>query len=180
MHSFFATTAKGMEELLAAELRALAAEAVTTRPAGVAFTGSLEVGYRACLWSRVANRILLPLASFPAETPEALYAGVRSIRWSDHLGARQTLAVDFAVSQSASPSPEPSLIKSVDKHRAGPSRRPRKDGASSGRTEIVFEIEKPTVRPEEPPSSGGVSKGVLATKSTVSPGRGRRSLLPVW
>ena len=34
--------------------------------------------------------------------------------------------------------------------------------ASSGRTEILFESNNTTVRPEEPPSLGGVSKGVLA------------------
>ncbi|MCK7581427.1 MAG: hypothetical protein MZV65_41210 [Chromatiales bacterium] len=41
------------------------------------FEGDLALAYRACLWSRVANRVLLPLAQFPAPTPEALYAGVR-------------------------------------------------------------------------------------------------------
>ncbi len=100
-HSFFATTAKGMEELLAAELRDLDAHAVEVGRAGVSFTGSLELAYRACLWSRVANRVLLPLASFPAPTPEALYDGVRTVRWSDHIGPQRTLAVDFATSHSA-------------------------------------------------------------------------------
>jgi hypothetical protein len=73
----------------------------------------------------------------------------------------------------------PSPAGSVDESRAGPlrrgsgqaSRRPRKDGASSGRTDIV-ENNNTTVRPEEPPFPGGVSKGVLARKSTDSSGRG--------
>ena len=34
--------------------------------AGVAFSGELATGYRACLWSRLASRILLPLAEFDA------------------------------------------------------------------------------------------------------------------
>jgi 23S rRNA (guanine2069-N7)-methyltransferase / 23S rRNA (guanine2445-N2)-methyltransferase len=124
MHAFFATTAKGMEEVLAAELREMGGQSVAAQRAGVGFSGTLEMAYRACLWSRVANRILLPLASFPAGTPEALYAGVRGIRWSDHLGPRQTLAVDFAASQSASTSAEPSVGESVGRRqrRAG---RPR-------------------------------------------------------
>jgi len=42
-------------------------------------------------------------------------------------------------------------------HTAGP----------SGRTEIFVESNNTTVRPEEPPSPGGVSKGVLARESTV-------------
>lgn len=98
---FFATTAKGMEDLLAAELRALGASAVESDRAGAAFSGSLEVAYGACLWLRVANRVLLPLASFRAPTPQALYDGVRRIHWTDHLDPRRTLAVDCATSQSA-------------------------------------------------------------------------------
>lgn len=105
--SFFATAAKGMEEPLAAELQALGATGVEIRRAGVAFGGpaqgrgaELEVAYRACLWSRVASRVLLPLASFAAPTPEALYEGVRRIHWRDHLDAHRTLAVDFTTSQS--------------------------------------------------------------------------------
>jgi len=101
VHSFFATTAKGMEDLLAAELRGLGAAAIVVRRAGVSFRGSLQTAYQACLWSRVANRVLLPLASFPAPTPEALYQGVRSVHWSDHLASGGTLAVDFATSRSA-------------------------------------------------------------------------------
>jgi len=100
-HSFFATTAKGMEELLAAELRGFGAAAVAVGRAGVSFRGPLETAYQACLWSRVANRVLLPLASFPAPTPEALYRGIRTIRWSEHLAPGRTLAVDFATSRSA-------------------------------------------------------------------------------
>src|SRR6185369_8113893 len=62
---------------------------------------------------------------------------------------------------------QPSLVGTVDKHRVRPSRRPRRDGASSGRTKIFLEIEHPTVRPEEHPALVSVSKGVPARKSTV-------------
>jgi 23S rRNA (guanine2445-N2)-methyltransferase / 23S rRNA (guanine2069-N7)-methyltransferase len=97
---FFATTAKGMEPLLGAELRALGAAAVEETRAGAAFEGELGVGYRACLWSRVANRVLLPLATFDATDGDSLYAGVRAIAWGEHLGPAQTLAVDFASARS--------------------------------------------------------------------------------
>ena len=98
--TFFATTAKGMEDLLATELCELGARDVHVQRAGVSLSGTLEVAYRVCLWSRVANRVLLPLATFPAKTPQALYDGVRAVRWSDHLDARRTLAVDCGVSRS--------------------------------------------------------------------------------
>jgi 23S rRNA (guanine2445-N2)-methyltransferase / 23S rRNA (guanine2069-N7)-methyltransferase len=45
--------------------------------------------------------VLLPLKTFGAPTPEKLYGGVKSIRWSDHLTVRDTLAVDFSSTQSA-------------------------------------------------------------------------------
>jgi 23S rRNA (guanine2445-N2)-methyltransferase / 23S rRNA (guanine2069-N7)-methyltransferase len=93
---FFATCPKGIESLLAEELRGLGAEGIKETRAGVAFTGTLATAYRACLWSRLASRILLTLARFPAASAEALYAGVQQIRWGEHLDANGTLAVDFS------------------------------------------------------------------------------------
>src|SRR5205823_4020861 len=69
--------------------------------AGVSFSGTLEVAYRACLWSRIANRVLLPLKSFLAHTPDRLYHGVASIPWNEHMSEENTLAVDFSTSRSA-------------------------------------------------------------------------------
>jgi 23S rRNA (guanine2445-N2)-methyltransferase / 23S rRNA (guanine2069-N7)-methyltransferase len=97
---FFATTAKALESLLADELGVFGASEVRPQRAGVAFDGPLEVGYRAALWSRVASRILLPLASFDAPTPEGLYDGVRTIRWQEHVGRGRTIAVDASLSGS--------------------------------------------------------------------------------
>src|SRR5690349_6751255 len=97
---FFATTAKGMEDLLAQELITLGAKGVQKSRAGVVFQGSLEMGYRTCLWSRIANRVLLPLKKFQAPDPDRLYAGVRSIHWTEHLSEKGTLAVDFSTSHS--------------------------------------------------------------------------------
>jgi 23S rRNA (guanine2445-N2)-methyltransferase / 23S rRNA (guanine2069-N7)-methyltransferase len=97
---FFATAPLGIEPLLAQELRDLgAAETAATR-AGVAFEGGLETAYRACLWSRLANRVLLPLARFPAATPETLYAGIRGIDWDQHMDSEASFAVDFASGRS--------------------------------------------------------------------------------
>jgi 23S rRNA (guanine2445-N2)-methyltransferase / 23S rRNA (guanine2069-N7)-methyltransferase len=97
----FATCPLGLEPLLAAELRELGADAVRDTRAGVAFDGPLEAAYRACLFSRVASRVLLPLAEFRAPSPEALYAGVRALPWEEHLAPEGTLAVDLIASASA-------------------------------------------------------------------------------
>ena len=99
-YSFFAPTPKGLESLLLAELSGLGAVEVKETRAGVSFTGPLNLAYRACLWSRLASRVLLPLDNFTAATPEALYAGVHALAWEDHLGPDDTLAVDFTTVQS--------------------------------------------------------------------------------
>lgn len=100
-HQFFATTPKAMEALLAGELTQLGATDVKAERAGVSFSGTLETAYRVCLWSRVATRILFPIARFEARTPDELYEGIKAIDWSDHLAPSGTLAVDFASSRSA-------------------------------------------------------------------------------
>ncbi|MGK5088787.1 THUMP domain-containing protein [Bdellovibrionota bacterium FG-2] len=100
-HSFFATTAKGMESLLASELTEFGASDITPTRAGVSFKGPLQIAYRACLWSRIANRVLLPLKTFPAPTPEKLYGGAKAIRWSDHITPQLTFSVDFSSTDSA-------------------------------------------------------------------------------
>src|SRR5690554_4677234 len=82
---FFASCPPGVADLTAAELRECGAIQTREFKLGVQFEGPLEVAYRACLWSRTASRILMPLASFPAATPEELYEGVGTIDWSEHL-----------------------------------------------------------------------------------------------
>ena len=98
---FFATAPLGIELLLAQELRDLGIPDVREGRAGVAFGGGLQAAYRACLWSRLANRVLMPIARFPAATGEELYDGVRSVDWELHMEPESTLAVDFAASRSA-------------------------------------------------------------------------------
>ena len=97
---FFATAPKGVTDLLAAELTSLGATSVSDNRAGVEFEGTLETAYRACLWSRLANRILMPLAEFSAADADALYQGCQAVDWSAHMDAGGSLAVDVNVSSS--------------------------------------------------------------------------------
>ena len=91
----FATVPKGMESLLAGELRVLGAAKVRQERAGVAFAGDLETAYRVCLWSRLASRVLLPLAEGRAGDGNELYATARLVDWDRQLAVTGTLAVDF-------------------------------------------------------------------------------------
>lgn len=94
-HTFFATCPKNLEGLLETELVSLGASETKQTVAGVKFVGELEIAYRACLWSRLANRILLPLTSFPATSTNGLYNGVKRINWSEHLTPHSTFIVTF-------------------------------------------------------------------------------------
>ena len=98
---FFATCAKGTEGALRRELSGLRLPAVRGGAGGVSFEGKLETGMRACLHSRVAMRVLLELAHFPAPDPDALYAGVQTIDWTEWLSVRHTFAVEATVANSA-------------------------------------------------------------------------------
>lgn len=98
--NLFATAPKGIENILTDELQVLGARNVKPTRAGASFTGNIELAYRACLWLRTANRVLLPIEEFHAETPEELYQRVQTISWHEHLDSAGTFAVDFQSSQS--------------------------------------------------------------------------------
>lgn len=101
MSQLFASCPKGLEELLASELESLGAEQVRLTIAGVYAEGSLSFAYTVCLWSRLANRIFLPLDKFEVHSADDLYEGVKSIPWHEHLTPRQSIAVDFIGSNDA-------------------------------------------------------------------------------
>ena len=92
---FMATAPRGLADLAAREIRALGITACTERVAGVRFTGSLRQGYEACLWSRVASRVLLEVADFQAPDTDTYYARARAIDWRVHVAAEGTLACEF-------------------------------------------------------------------------------------
>jgi 23S rRNA (guanine2445-N2)-methyltransferase / 23S rRNA (guanine2069-N7)-methyltransferase len=101
LHRLYVTAPAGTADIAAEELAACGAANIKTQRGGVACSGSLETAYGACLWSRVANRVLLAIAEFPASTPEELYAGARAVAWAEHLAVDGTLAVDATSSRSA-------------------------------------------------------------------------------
>ena len=91
---FVATCPKGFERLLAEELAQLGAGRLRPLQGQVSFEGDLADAYRACLWSRLASRVLLVLARVDATDADALYEGVSGIAWEEHLALGSTFAVD--------------------------------------------------------------------------------------
>ncbi|HET7608798.1 MAG TPA: bifunctional 23S rRNA (guanine(2069)-N(7))-methyltransferase RlmK/23S rRNA (guanine(2445)-N(2))-methyltransferase RlmL [Gammaproteobacteria bacterium] len=114
MHSLYVTAPAGTADLAADELAACGLADLKVERGGVACSGSLEQAYRACLWSRVANRVLLAVAKFSAPTPEALYDGVRTVDWSEHLSVDGTLAVEATSTRSSVAHTQFAALKTKD------------------------------------------------------------------
>ncbi|MGH8371374.1 MAG: THUMP domain-containing protein [Gammaproteobacteria bacterium] len=95
IYRFFATAGKGLEPIVADELRALDAANVKEERGGASFEGPPAIAYRACLWLRAANRVLYPIAKFKAADDAALYAGIRQMPWERDVSPDGSLAVQF-------------------------------------------------------------------------------------
>ncbi|HDJ1437812.1 TPA: bifunctional 23S rRNA (guanine(2069)-N(7))-methyltransferase RlmK/23S rRNA (guanine(2445)-N(2))-methyltransferase RlmL [Serratia rubidaea] len=96
MNSLFASTARGLEELLKSELERLGAHACKVVQGGVHFQGDDRLLYQSLLWSRLASRILLPLNEFRVHSDLDLYLGVQAIDWTSIFGVDKTFAVHFS------------------------------------------------------------------------------------
>jgi len=77
--ALIATCASGLEEILDGELEALGAAARERQRGAVRFAGGWRECWRANWRLRTANRVLVELASWPAEDGAALAAGARAV-----------------------------------------------------------------------------------------------------
>jgi 23S rRNA (guanine2445-N2)-methyltransferase / 23S rRNA (guanine2069-N7)-methyltransferase len=84
----------GLENVLAQELAVRGLTQTRLGEGQVKLSTDLEGMYTACLWSRVATRVMLPLAQFEINSADDLYEGVKAIDWSEHMTATSTLAID--------------------------------------------------------------------------------------
>ncbi|MEO1889441.1 MAG: bifunctional 23S rRNA (guanine(2069)-N(7))-methyltransferase RlmK/23S rRNA (guanine(2445)-N(2))-methyltransferase RlmL [Cycloclasticus sp.] len=98
--TYFASTAKGMEIILADEVQQIGGQHVKQAAGGVYFDGDIETALRVCLWSRLANRVLMPLATYQAQTPEQLYDGALKIDWLAHFDLSKTFMIDASIRRS--------------------------------------------------------------------------------
>ncbi|MFU9137698.1 bifunctional 23S rRNA (guanine(2069)-N(7))-methyltransferase RlmK/23S rRNA (guanine(2445)-N(2))-methyltransferase RlmL [Erwinia tasmaniensis] len=96
MNSLFASTARGLEELLKSELETLGAEGCQIVQGGVHFQGDDRLMYQSLMWSRLASRILLPLTECSVYSDLDLYLGVQAVDWPAMFGSDKTFAVHFS------------------------------------------------------------------------------------
>lgn len=94
MLEFWALTSKGVEELLADEIRSYQGEVLKVSMGVVRFKADIKTAYTLCLWSRLATRILRLIQSEPVTAESDLYQIASNIDWGQLMSVRQTLAVD--------------------------------------------------------------------------------------
>jgi putative N6-adenine-specific DNA methylase len=92
-----AKTLKGLEEILADELREIGAENIEILSRSCSFDGDLRVLYRANLELRCALRILVPIFASEVRTEKHIYEDVQSINWEKYMDVDSTFAIDATV-----------------------------------------------------------------------------------
>ena len=98
--NFFAVCSRGLEALLAQELRTLGAKTQAPAPGGVHFSATLASAYAANLHSRIASRILWRVGESGYRDEGDLYDLARAIEWEREFSPDQSLRVDITAHRS--------------------------------------------------------------------------------
>ncbi len=96
-----ANCAAGLEKLLSDEITTCGGESVTFSTGVVFWEGELATGYRACLWSRYASRILLQIGEMQVKDDTMLYEKCMEVAWEEHFDSNSTFAVEATLSKSS-------------------------------------------------------------------------------
>lgn len=83
--TLIATSAFGLESVVARELRSLGYENTKTENGRVLFTADLAAIGRCNLWLRSADRLLVQIGRFPARSFDELFEGAKHLPWTDWL-----------------------------------------------------------------------------------------------
>ena len=92
-----AKTSFGLEDVLIEELSNLGVKDIEKGNRVVTFDGDKTILYKANLWLRTANRLLVPIRQFNIKSDEDLYQKVKNIIWEDIFSVGQTFAIDSTV-----------------------------------------------------------------------------------
>lgn len=100
MEKFFATCPRGLELLLADELRQLKAEKVHAVGGGVQFAGEFPLCYSVNLESRIASRVLWQVAHGGYRSEDDIYRISYALRWTDWFDPARSIRVDVSATRS--------------------------------------------------------------------------------
>ena len=93
MGKFFAPCPRGLETVLAQELRELNAAEIRTANGGVHFSGDFKLCYTVNLQSRIASRVLWQVAHDRYQNEEGVYQVASAVPWETWFDAALTIRV---------------------------------------------------------------------------------------
>ncbi len=139
---FFAPCPRGLEQVLSDELAALGADHLSITDGGVGFSGNFELGQRACLWSRVASRVLWQVADGEYRVEDDIYRLARTVDWPHFFASHHTIRVETNAIRSPLKSLDFVTLKVkdaiVDKFRVAMNSRPSVDTSMPDMRIFVF------------------------------------------
>jgi putative N6-adenine-specific DNA methylase len=137
-----AKTLEGLEEVLAAEIRAIGGTNITVGKRAVDFEGDMGMIYRANYYLRTALRIFRQIESFTFTDIDDFYLGCMKIRWESFLNINDSFSIQSTVFHS--PQFRNSMFASLkvkdaiaDRFRQKHGRRPDVDTKSP---DILFHV----------------------------------------
>lgn len=90
---FVASCLFGMERFVAEDIDALGYKRLETIDGRVSFEAPLDAVARCNVFFRYAERVFIRLAEFEAQSFDALFEGVKAIRWADYIGKEDAFPV---------------------------------------------------------------------------------------
>lgn len=96
---FFAPCPRGLEAVLADDLRSAGAGDLAPAPGGVGFSGPFALCYRVNLESRIASRVLWRVWEGPYRTEQDLYDAASVLPWHDWFSVERTIKVQVSARQ---------------------------------------------------------------------------------
>ena len=91
---FIATCKMGLESTVTRQLRQMGVTVENTQDARVFFSGGFDTMARALLWLRTAERVMLVVGSFSANSFDELYEGTRALDWKTYLSPKTRIHVN--------------------------------------------------------------------------------------
>lgn len=135
-NEIIAKTAQGLEEVLAGEIANLGAKVTFKGNRVVHFLADKAMLYKANLYLRTAFRIMLPVASFSANSPDELYRLAFKTEWEKYFSTNDTFAIDFTIHSPLFPHTQYAALKLKD--------------AIADRFRSNFNNQRPSVNTHEP------------------------------
>lgn len=97
-YSYTTSCAGGLESLVGSEIEIFGGTNIVCGKGSVAWSGTLENGYRAVLWSRFGSRVFLHLEQFYFTDEDSLYRRSNAIDWQAILKDEATFAINCTIS----------------------------------------------------------------------------------